>query len=264
MKTAIKLALIYYAFQLAGTFLGSFIGTTYSLLLKGSPEDIKSTTLSLSLLLGILFTTFYLFKCRYISKEKVTWSPISVIYLILTAVICLASITLLDFVLSYMQWLPNILEETFSTLQAGWLGILCIAILGPILEELLFRGAITKVLLQKYNPTKAIILSALIFGIIHINPIQVVSAFLMGLLLGWIYYKTASLIPCILIHIINNSLSVYLSLKYPDVETTKELFAGSEYYFIVAGALIIFAVAFLIMNKTTIKYPWKENNQTIN
>ena len=42
------------------------------------------------------------------------------------------------------------LSDTFDLLQSGWLGIICVAILGPILEELLFRGAITKVLLKKY------------------------------------------------------------------------------------------------------------------
>ena len=45
------------------------------------------------------------------------------------------------------------------------LGILAIAIIGPVLVELLFRGAITKALLQQYSPTKAILLSALLFGV---------------------------------------------------------------------------------------------------
>ena len=66
--------------------------------------------------------------------------------------------------MSKLSFLPDWLGNTFDLLQSGWLGILCISVLGPILEEMLFRGAITKVLLRKYNPVKAIILSALIFG----------------------------------------------------------------------------------------------------
>jgi len=264
MKTAIKLALLYLAFQIAGVYLGQFTGMMYSLATTGKIDVDINISLPAALLYAILFMSIYLWKAGYISKDKITWSPVAGLYLMLTVVICLSSIVLLDFLLSYMQWLPDLSESTFSTLQAGWVGILCIAIIGPILEELLFRGAITKVLLQKYNPTKAIIISALIFGIVHLNPVQILSASLVGLLLGWIYYKTASLIPCILLHIINNSVSVYMSLTYPDVETTRELFSGNEYYFIVAAALIIFVAVFLFMDKTTIKYPWKETtNETI-
>lgn len=261
MKTAIKLALIYFGFQIAGMVLGSFFGIIYSLCKTGTIDGIESSTLSLSLLFSMIFMGIYLWKAKYISKEKTTWSPVSGIYLLLTVAICFASIVVLDYILSFMDWLPNILETTFSTLQAGWLGIFCIAILGPILEELLFRGAITKALLQEYNPTKAIVISALVFGIIHINPIQVVSATLIGFLLAWVYYKTASLIPCIIIHIINNTLSVYLSLQYSEVETIRELFTGSTYYIIIGGAIVIFLLCLYLMDKTTVNYPWNKKDQ---
>lgn len=93
------------------------------------------------------------------------WAPVSVPYLGWSIIIGFATIFLIDFVMSKLSFLPDWLGNTFDLLQSGWLGILCISVLGPILEEMLFRGAITKVLLRKYNPVKAIILSALIFGI---------------------------------------------------------------------------------------------------
>ena len=105
----------------------------------------------------------------------------------------------------------NLLDQTFDIPQSGWLGILCISVLGPVLEELLFRGAITKELLRRYSPAKAILFSGLIFGIFHPNPVQIIGACLIGFLLAWLYYKTRSLMACILIHIMNNGLSVYLS-----------------------------------------------------
>ena len=58
--------------------------------------------------------------------------------------------------MSELTFLPNLLDQTFDILQSGWLGILCISVLGPVLEELLFRGAITKELLRRYSPAKAI------------------------------------------------------------------------------------------------------------
>ena len=102
------------------------------------------------------------------------------------------------------SFLPNLLDQTFDILQSGWLGILCISVLGPVLEELLFRGAITKELLRRYSPAKAILFSGLIFGIFHLNPVQIIGACLIGFLLAWLYYKTDKplFMICIRIHAI--------------------------------------------------------------
>ncbi len=137
-------------------------------------------------------------------------------------------------------------------------GILAIAVIGPVLEELLFRGAITKALLQQYSPTKAILLSALLFGVFHINPAQILPAFLIGILFAWTYYKTASLIPCILMHILNNSLSVFLSTKYPEAENMSDLMNTSSYLIAIFVAVLILAGVIWAMRRTTVRYPWKE------
>lgn len=260
MKTPIKLLLIYCGCQILGALIATLFSTLYLLVKYGSIDNTTTISLAPAMLISFILMALYLWKSGYISKAKETWSPISTTYLALSIIICLATIVIVEYVQSLMPWLPNIMEQTFDILQAGWLGILCISIFGPIIEELVFRGAITRVLLKKYNPTKAIIISALIFGIIHINPVQVITATLIGLLLGWIYYKTASLIPCILIHIVNNSLSVYLSRTYPDMEVTWELFTGTGYIELLI-ALVVFASAFLIMKRTTIAFPWKESKQ---
>ena len=136
-------------------------------------------------------------------------------------------------------------------LQSGWGGILAIAIVGPVLEELLFRGAITHALLQQYNPTKAILISALLFGVFHINPAQILPAFLIGILLAWTYYKTGSLIPCILMHVLNNSLSVYLSIKYPEAENMDDLINGTPYLIVLFGSILLFIGIILTMNHLT-------------
>ena len=127
----------------------------------------------------------------------------------------------------------------------------CNSIVGPVLEELLFRGAITKALLQQYNPTKAILISALLFGVFHINPAQILPAFLIGILLAWTYYKTVVVIPCIFMHILNNSLSVYLSIKYPEAENMDDLISGTPYLIILIGAIVILAGVIPYMQRMT-------------
>ena len=101
-------------------------------------------------------------------------------------------------------------QELFISMSHNIFGVLSIAIVVPILEEFLFRGAIEGHLLRKgWSPKWAILVSALIFGIIHGNPAQIPFAFLIGLLFGWLYYRTGSLVPGIVGHIINNSFGAW-------------------------------------------------------
>lgn len=59
-------------------------------------------------------------------------------------------------------------------------------------------------------PNGRFLVSALIFGIVHGNPVQMFFASILGLVLGWVYYRTGSLLPCMLMHFINNGTSVLL------------------------------------------------------
>ena len=90
-----------------------------------------------------------------------------------------------------------------------------LAFLAPLLEEVFFRGAIQGVLMRFFGrPWPAIIVAALVFGIIHWNPVQVVYATLFGLVLGWIYYRTGSLLSVIVGHVLNNSLAVMTTVAF--------------------------------------------------
>lgn len=85
-------------------------------------------------------------------------------------------------------------------------------IVAPIFEEFIMRGIILAGLLNRYSPRKAIIVSALIFGLWHFNIVQSVNATLIGLLLGIIYYKTNSLILCIALHMTNNIFAAIMDV----------------------------------------------------
>ena len=248
MKTAIKLVLIYFVMQILAALLVMPFTMLYSYAVNGTIDDMSAVALAPSMLLGFVGMGAYLWRKGYLEGDKRIWSPVSVAYLGWSVVIGLATIFLIDFVMSKLSFLPDWMGATFDILQSGWLGIICISVLGPILEEMLFRGAITKVLLHKYSPVKAIIFSALIFGIFHINPAQVVGATLSGVLFAWLYYKTGSLVPGILVHILNNSLSVVLSLHYPDVKYTSDLLGEPAYWICLAVAVVLFVVSCKVMS----------------
>jgi membrane protease YdiL (CAAX protease family) len=141
--------------------------------------------------------------------------------------------------------MPEYIEKLFAMLTKRdiWT-FLTVGITGPILEEVLFRGIILDGFLNRYKPGKAIFWSALLFGLFHMNPWQFIPAFLTGLLLGYIYLKTRSLIPVIFIHIIINSFS-YLTVYFfgEDVQTYRDIFGDSgSYLMFLAAALLIFLV----------------------
>ena len=110
-----------------------------------------------------------------------------------------------------VQWFPleDLLENEFVGLTHTVMGAFTISVLAPLLEEVLFRGAIQGCLMRFYGrPWPAIITAALVFGIIHWNPVQVVYASLFGIVLGWIYYRTGSLLYVIVGHVLNNTFAV--------------------------------------------------------
>lgn len=245
MKTALKLVLIYLGLQLVCAGLVSVVTVLYVTMNGGDAGQMVNMTLAPSMLLAMLCMFLYLWRAHYLPQDNATWSIISPAYLVFTLLMGLSATILIDFFLSLLPALPDLMKEQFDVLQSGWMGILGIAVLGPVLEELLFRGGVTRLLLMQYSPAKAIFLSALIFGIFHINPAQVVSAFLAGLLFAWIYYRTRSLVPCILIHILNNSLAVALSLRYPEADNIREIVGPLSYYLISGVAAVVFVVCYL-------------------
>ncbi len=115
----------------------------------------------------------------------------------------------------YMQELPIISEslesfdQTWSTLgsEAYIWELLSIVIVGPIVEELLFRGVVFHYLEKVRRKWFPILLSAAAFGLWHREPVQIVYAAVIGVMYGMLYFKTRDLRVTILLHVFNNFLS---------------------------------------------------------
>ena len=99
--------------------------------------------------------------------------------------------------------------ETIEVVIFGFLMYFQTLITAPIFEELLFRGIILNGLLNKYKNSskKAIIYSAMIFGLVHLNIPQGINAFIGGIILGFIYCYTKSMKLSIFAHFINNLIT---------------------------------------------------------
>lgn len=86
-----------------------------------------------------------------------------------------------------------------------WISLLCAGIIGPVAEELFFRKAMID-RLSGFHPADAIVYSALLFGLVHGNLTQFLYAFPLGLLLGFVYYRTQNIGHTILLHVAVNLL----------------------------------------------------------
>ncbi len=105
------------------------------------------------------------------------------------------------FLFDRMNFAPD-LEDLVTT---SWQGPVLAIIIAPLTEELVFRGVILRGLLGRWRPAAAVLISAAMFAFIHLNPAQAPVAFLLGILLGWIYVRTRSLGLCVLGHALNNA-----------------------------------------------------------
>jgi len=99
-----------------------------------------------------------------------------------------------------------------STIQTSILGFLSFVILGPIQEEMFFRGVLQRGLQMEYSPRTSIIYTSIIFGLIHGHPGLMGSAFILGLFLGYIYYKWDNLWYSMILHMFMNLLPFILQL----------------------------------------------------
>ncbi|AEE50422.1 CPBP family intramembrane glutamic endopeptidase [Haliscomenobacter hydrossis] len=91
--------------------------------------------------------------------------------------------------------------------------LLTAVFIGPIIEEMIFRGLYMRYFLAKTSTNTAILYSSMLFAIVHVSPDQVIQTFLAGLLLGYLYVKTHSIFVPILVHIAHNALT-YLYMSY--------------------------------------------------
>jgi hypothetical protein len=141
-----------------------------------------------------------------------------------------------------MPELPNIVEQEFDMILKERWGYLVIGLMAPLAEELVFRGAVLRALLQwNTNHWLCIFISALFFAFVHGNPAQMPHAFLIGLLLGWLYYRTNSIIPGVVYHWVNNTVAYVMYNLYPDPSLRLiDLFGGSQRHVVTAVLFSLF------------------------
>ena len=132
-------------------------------------------------------------------------------------------VTIIDFLLTMIYaitWIGIFGEPSSNTdLGTDWGSssidiaflFLSVAIVTPIAEELFFRGYVLDAINRKHGDWTAIIWSAMLFGLVHIDPFTMGQAFMGGIIYGWIRMRTGSLLPSIACHMMWNMLALVVT-----------------------------------------------------
>jgi len=194
----------------SSSIIGLFIGEQWTYLFS----KIITNIIVIILLLKIYFKPNSDDK-RSVDVNYTRSITLSCLLMILLLTISFRLITLVSFnpIMNYLASKSKMLHyiKEIASQTNPYLLVLEITLIGPIIEEILFRGIILNGLLKKYSPAKAILFSSLLFSLIHGNLPQMFNALFFGILLGLIYIKTKSLYAVIFTHIIANTLSIILS-----------------------------------------------------
>ena len=142
-------------------------------------------------------------------------------------------------------WYVDKMARMLSPERILW-SVLTVSVLAPVLEEIIFRRVIEGEFLKSYSPVVAIILSSLLFGLIHQNLWQMIPAFFYGVLFGWVYYKFRNVWITIGLHSLNNTITIVMAYLFRDNLTMAlaPLYEIVEndliFYPLIIGAIVIF------------------------
>lgn len=162
-------------------------------------------------------------------------------------------------VMEKLNWAPS-MEFLFTS---EWIGPLLLVVLGPLTEEIIFRGLILRGLLGRCRPWVAIVISAALFSLMHLNPAQIPITLGLGIVLGWVYFRTRSLGLCVFGHALNNGstfLTGYLPFEITGFNAMPEHVQGNVFHpwwFDLLGILLVAGGIGLIRRFSPPREPWQ-------
>ncbi len=208
------------------------------------PDFIRLSVITLSAMLVPVFIT-HSPKNRTVFPDNKLSAGKSVLFIIFGFAVC----TALNFLISLLRSFISAGSSASSLSDNGNItGLLLLlfsaGILPAVLEEILFRGKIMPLLMEGGNGF-AVIVSAMLFAFIHNGIFNMLFAFTAGLVIGFIRSETKRLVPCIIVHLLNNALALLLMFSGSSggAENSKILFyITGVASIIIAGALLPFVL----------------------
>lgn len=238
MKNALIYLIVFVAIQVG---VATGVAGLWRLLCPGTEVTLNATmqVVILAVYSAITLAVFLLARWTTVSRRYLRSQPWVVLFWCAFAAIGMIVPSL--WAQELMPKLPDTVGENLQAIVNNEYGYFVIALFAPVVEEVVFRGAILRSLLGwTERHWVAIALSALFFALIHFNPAQMPHAFVGGLLLGWLYYRTGSIIPGIAYHWVNNTVAFVMARIVPDPDAQLVTLFGSD-------ARVLMAVGFSLL-----------------
>ncbi|MDE6281477.1 MAG: CPBP family intramembrane metalloprotease, partial [Oscillospiraceae bacterium] len=203
-------------------------------------------TMTLSLISGLLTLTivlaFYLIRRKKFSEAL--WLRPVLAPTLLTGAALAPGLYLV--VVAALAMLPEAWLDSYSEASAGigggtLIGVIAVAVVAPIVEEIIFRGLILNRLARVMPGWLAVVLSAAVFGVCHGHPVWFAYAFVLGVVFGFIDLRANSILPSILGHVVFNAIGQIFSVIPETEEGTEALVA--------MGVLLLVAIVAPLINR---------------
>ena len=257
--------LILFLLLLAGGLLGGLSSAPLVLFLKDNPDAMMYATLisyPVTFIPPMIFASYKSRENSFFGKgyrlSNKHYSPLGPALCIALVMIATLSTTFIsDSAISLLPPMPEWLESMLKSVTQGnfLLNFLCVSIFAPFFEEWLCRGMVLRGLLnyehknkagetvRGLKPVWAIIISAAFFALIHFNSWQGIAAFAMGLVFGYVYYRTGSVWLTMLMHFTNNTFALILSNvdSLKDIESLGDVLPAPLFW-----AILAFCAAFIV------------------
>lgn len=100
------------------------------------------------------------------------------------------------------------LVSIFAELSSPWWLLVAGIVVAPVVEEIFFRGFVFAGLAKRYGWRAAAVGSSILFALIHFQPLAMPSIFVLGLVFAYLYYRSRSIWPAVLMHVATNALGL--------------------------------------------------------
>lgn len=197
---------------------------------------------------------------------RIQWNNQAIQYLVMGALLIVAIQPLIIY-LGYLNSLIPI-PDAFSDLQVSqyemiedflktdgilWFGLLNIALIPGICEEILFRGYVFRCFEKSWGPVIGIIASGLIFGLFHIQLGNILPLATLGIILALMTWLSGTIFPAIIAHFINNGAAVVVGSQFPELLFEEMTYESLPPFWVLALSLIFSAAIIHWMIKQSVQ-----------
>lgn len=169
-----------------------------------------------------------LFLLRWHKAERFRLNGIGVKDFVATIALMVPVIFIVNMVIEFFDPV-DLIKDTILDLAYHPIGVATIVLIGPLTEELVFRMGVMELMMKKgVAPWLAILFSSLIFGVAHGNPVQIPGGILIGMVLGWLYWRSSTIWLPVVAHVFNNFLGIVVMWSFGGEETTVEEISGGD------------------------------------